>query len=161
MFILPLVPEVINGRTHKATVVDLSPWVDYEFRVVASNSVGIGEPSRPSALLKTKAAGKSVPSFCQFFHTNTLTCLGCENFTAAEPLTLPGLLTYLSGTLVCGCYGFMSADLCYRCKGCLDVIEVPHALRSALEITWASNKGWSWPMLPPFDMSQNMSNPHA
>ncbi|XP_017682538.1 PREDICTED: contactin-6 isoform X4 [Lepidothrix coronata] len=49
-------PEVINGRTHKATVVDLSPWVEYEFRVVASNSVGIGEPSRPSALLKTKAA---------------------------------------------------------------------------------------------------------
>ncbi|XP_014802090.1 PREDICTED: contactin-6 [Calidris pugnax] len=50
------VPEVINGRTHKATVVDLSPWVEYEFRVVASNGVGIGEPSRPSALLKTKAA---------------------------------------------------------------------------------------------------------
>ncbi|NXX85085.1 CNTN6 protein, partial [Urocolius indicus] len=50
------VPEVINGRTHKTTVVDLSPWVEYEFRVVASNSVGIGEPSRPSALLKTKAA---------------------------------------------------------------------------------------------------------
>uniref|UniRef100_A0A8C3EWM5 Contactin 6 n=1 Tax=Corvus moneduloides TaxID=1196302 RepID=A0A8C3EWM5_CORMO len=49
-------PEVINGRTHKATVVDLSPWVEYEFRVVASNGVGVGEPSRPSALLKTKAA---------------------------------------------------------------------------------------------------------
>uniref|UniRef100_A0A8C0VEC6 Contactin 6 n=1 Tax=Cyanistes caeruleus TaxID=156563 RepID=A0A8C0VEC6_CYACU len=49
-------PEVINGRTLKATVVDLSPWVEYEFRVVASNSVGIGEPSRPSALLRTKAA---------------------------------------------------------------------------------------------------------
>ncbi|KFP06672.1 Contactin-6, partial [Calypte anna] len=49
-------PEVINGRTHKATVVELSPWVECEFRVVASNSVGIGEPSRPSALLKTKAA---------------------------------------------------------------------------------------------------------
>ncbi|NWS39622.1 CNTN6 protein, partial [Probosciger aterrimus] len=49
-------PEVINGRTHKATVTELSPWVEYEFRVVASNSVGTGEPSRPSALLKTKAA---------------------------------------------------------------------------------------------------------
>lgn len=65
MFILPSVPEVVNGRTHKATVVDLSPWVEYEFRVVASNSVGVGEPSRPSALLKTKAAGKSL--VCQFF----------------------------------------------------------------------------------------------
>lgn len=57
---LPSAPEVINGRTHKATVVDLSPWVEYEFRVVASNSVGIGEPSRPSALLKTKAAGEAL-----------------------------------------------------------------------------------------------------
>ncbi|PKK26408.1 contactin 6 [Columba livia] len=54
------VPEVINGRTHKATVVDLSPWVEYEFRVVATNSVGTGEPSRPSALLKTKAAVPAV-----------------------------------------------------------------------------------------------------
>ncbi|XP_069721712.1 contactin-6 isoform X5 [Phaenicophaeus curvirostris] len=54
--IIVRVPEVVNGKTHKATVVDLSPWVEYEFRVVASNSVGIGEPSRPSALLKTKAA---------------------------------------------------------------------------------------------------------
>lgn len=53
-------PEVINGRTHRATVVDLSPWVEYEFRVVASNSVGIGEPSSPSALLRTKAAGKAL-----------------------------------------------------------------------------------------------------
>lgn len=57
---MPSAPEVINGRTHKATVVDLSPWVEYEFRVVASNSVGIGEPSRPSALLKTKAAGEAL-----------------------------------------------------------------------------------------------------
>ncbi|XP_048813626.1 contactin-6-like [Lagopus muta] len=54
------VPEVLNGRTHKATVVDLSPWVEYEFRVVASNSVGTGEPSKPSALLKTKAAVPTV-----------------------------------------------------------------------------------------------------
>ncbi|NXL90668.1 CNTN6 protein, partial [Alectura lathami] len=54
------VPEVLNGRTHKATVVGLSPWVEYEFRVVASNIVGIGEPSRPSALLKTKAAVPTV-----------------------------------------------------------------------------------------------------
>uniref|UniRef100_A0A6J0TGL1 Contactin-6 isoform X1 n=1 Tax=Pogona vitticeps TaxID=103695 RepID=A0A6J0TGL1_9SAUR len=50
------VPEVINGRTHTATVVDLNPWVEYEFRVVAGNSVGIGEPSAPSELLRTKAS---------------------------------------------------------------------------------------------------------
>ncbi|XP_072203186.1 contactin-6 isoform X5 [Excalfactoria chinensis] len=54
------VPEVLNSRTHRATVVDLSPWVEYEFRVVASNSVGTGEPSKPSALLKTKAAVPTV-----------------------------------------------------------------------------------------------------
>ncbi|OXB81555.1 UNVERIFIED_CONTAM: hypothetical protein H355_008403, partial [Colinus virginianus] len=54
------VPEVLSGRTHKATVVDLSPWVEYEFRVVASNSIGTGEPSRPSALLRTKSAVPTV-----------------------------------------------------------------------------------------------------
>lgn len=71
VFILLPVPEVLNGRTHKATVVDLSPWVEYEFRVVASNSVGTGEPSKPSALLKTKPAGKSLVS-PRFFNTGTL-----------------------------------------------------------------------------------------
>uniref|UniRef100_A0A803SSH1 Contactin 6 n=1 Tax=Anolis carolinensis TaxID=28377 RepID=A0A803SSH1_ANOCA len=54
--IIVRVPEVINGRTHTATVVDLNPWVEYEFRVVAGNSVGIGEPSAPSELLRTKAS---------------------------------------------------------------------------------------------------------
>lgn len=56
--VLFVVPEVINGRTHTATVVELSPWVEYEFRVVAGNSIGIGEPSTPSELLKTKASSK-------------------------------------------------------------------------------------------------------
>jgi len=133
MFVSPLVPEVINGRTHKATVVDLSPWVEYEFRVVASNSVGIGEPSRPSALLKTKAAGKYL-IFVIFFHTDTLPAPRCENFTAAEPFTPTGLLSYLSSILVCDCYGFMTTDLHYQCKGFLGRIEVPHTLLSGLEI---------------------------
>ncbi|XP_053525266.1 contactin-6 [Artibeus jamaicensis] len=53
------VPEILGGQTFNATVVGLSPWVDYEFRVVAGNSVGIGEPSRPSGLFRTKA---SVPA---------------------------------------------------------------------------------------------------
>ncbi|XP_076984777.1 contactin-6 [Tamandua tetradactyla] len=50
------VPEILNGKTHNATVVGLSPWVEYEFRVVAGNSIGIGEPSKPSELLRTKAS---------------------------------------------------------------------------------------------------------
>ncbi|XP_019392161.1 PREDICTED: contactin-6 isoform X1 [Crocodylus porosus] len=50
------VPEVLNGRTYRATVVGLNPWVEYEFRVVAGNIIGIGEPSRPSELLRTKAS---------------------------------------------------------------------------------------------------------
>lgn len=40
-----------------ATVRDLNPWVDYEFRVVAINSVGVGEPSTPSKHIRTAAAG--------------------------------------------------------------------------------------------------------
>ncbi|KAG9353313.1 hypothetical protein JZ751_017890 [Albula glossodonta] len=50
------VPDSVPGQMLHATVVGLSPWVDYEFRVVASNSVGVGEPSPPSKLLRTKAA---------------------------------------------------------------------------------------------------------
>ncbi|KAJ7404927.1 contactin-3-like protein [Willisornis vidua] len=42
------VPDVIDGKTLTATVVDLNPWVEYEFRVVATNKIGGGEPSLPS-----------------------------------------------------------------------------------------------------------------
>ncbi|MEJ1279754.1 contactin 6 [Cricetulus griseus] len=50
------IPEILNGQTYNATVVGLSPWVEYEFRVVAGNNIGIGEPSKPSELLRTKAS---------------------------------------------------------------------------------------------------------
>ncbi|XP_005881946.1 PREDICTED: contactin-6 isoform X1 [Myotis brandtii] len=50
------VPEILNGQTYNATVVGLIPWVEYEFRVLAGNSIGIGEPSKASELLRTKAS---------------------------------------------------------------------------------------------------------
>lgn len=42
------------------TVVDLIPWTDYEFRVIATNTLGIGDPSNPSPIVKTLEAGKIV-----------------------------------------------------------------------------------------------------
>lgn len=37
----------------------LTPWMDYEFRVIASNILGTGEPSGPSSKIWTKEAGQS------------------------------------------------------------------------------------------------------
>lgn len=50
------VPEIIDGKTFTATVVGLNPWVEYEFRTVAANVIGIGEPSRPSEKRRTEEA---------------------------------------------------------------------------------------------------------
>uniref|UniRef100_A0A3B3TYY5 Contactin-4-like n=1 Tax=Poecilia latipinna TaxID=48699 RepID=A0A3B3TYY5_9TELE len=54
------VPDSVPGQMMHATVKDLSPWVEYEFRVVAINSVGVGEPSMPSKQIRTKAAAPKV-----------------------------------------------------------------------------------------------------
>ncbi|KAI4889445.1 hypothetical protein NFI96_022802, partial [Prochilodus magdalenae] len=48
------VPEEVGGRRLTATVIELSPWVEYEFRVLASNALGTGEPSKPSKQARTK-----------------------------------------------------------------------------------------------------------
>ncbi|XP_031136371.1 contactin-3 [Sander lucioperca] len=50
------VPEVVNGNMLTATVVALNAWVEYEFRVVARNTVGLGEPSPASAKTRTEDA---------------------------------------------------------------------------------------------------------
>lgn len=50
-------PEIIDGNTLTATVVDLNAWVEYEFRVLAKNSVGVGEPSPVSVRTRTEDAG--------------------------------------------------------------------------------------------------------
>ncbi|KAI1893655.1 hypothetical protein AGOR_G00125940 [Albula goreensis] len=43
-----------------AVAVELNPWVEYEFRVVASNAIGTGDPSAPSRSVRTKEAVPSV-----------------------------------------------------------------------------------------------------
>ncbi|KAG8002757.1 Contactin-4, partial [Nibea albiflora] len=48
------VPELLGGKQLSATVIDLSPWVEYEFRVLATNNIGTGEPSKPSKKARTK-----------------------------------------------------------------------------------------------------------
>ncbi|XP_036905816.1 contactin-3-like [Sturnira hondurensis] len=55
------VPGLLDGDTRTATVVELSPWVEYEFRVVASNRIGGGEPSLPSEKVRTEEAAPEVP----------------------------------------------------------------------------------------------------
>ncbi|XP_047437898.1 contactin-4 [Mugil cephalus] len=54
------VPDSVPGQMMHATVKELTPWVDYEFRVVAINGVGVGEPSTPSKQIQTKAAAPKV-----------------------------------------------------------------------------------------------------
>ncbi|XP_070695548.1 contactin-4 [Pempheris klunzingeri] len=54
------VPEVVGGHRLTATVIDLSPWVEYEFRVLASNTIGTGEPSNPSKQARTKGTSPKV-----------------------------------------------------------------------------------------------------
>lgn len=46
-------PVNVEGNAESATVVDLFPWTDYEFRVIATNTLGTGEPSNPSPKDKT------------------------------------------------------------------------------------------------------------
>ncbi|VTJ68703.1 Hypothetical predicted protein, partial [Marmota monax] len=50
------VPEIITGDMESAMAVDLNPWVEYEFRVVATNPIGTGDPSTPSRMIRTNEA---------------------------------------------------------------------------------------------------------
>ncbi|KAF7467747.1 hypothetical protein GHT09_000794 [Marmota monax] len=51
-------PANIEGNAETAQVLGLTPWMDYEFRVLASNILGTGEPSGPSSRIRTKEAGQ-------------------------------------------------------------------------------------------------------
>uniref|UniRef100_A0A8C2WDC6 Contactin 1 n=1 Tax=Cyclopterus lumpus TaxID=8103 RepID=A0A8C2WDC6_CYCLU len=49
-------PADVEGNAEMATVVDLFPWIEYEFRVIATSTLGKGEPSSPSPKDKTLEA---------------------------------------------------------------------------------------------------------
>ncbi|RVE71610.1 hypothetical protein OJAV_G00053470 [Oryzias javanicus] len=49
-------PADVEGNAETATVVNLSPWTEYEFRVIAANILGSGEPSKPSPKERTLEA---------------------------------------------------------------------------------------------------------
>ncbi|KAM8972050.1 contactin-1 [Pelodytes ibericus] len=46
----------IEGNMETAKVIDLIPWMDYEFRIIATNTLGMGEPSLPSPKIRTLGA---------------------------------------------------------------------------------------------------------
>lgn len=54
------VPDPVNieGNAESARVIGLMPWMDYRFQVIASNILGKGEPSQPSAMIRTQPAGE-------------------------------------------------------------------------------------------------------
>uniref|UniRef100_A0A8C8SDJ6 Contactin-3 n=1 Tax=Pelusios castaneus TaxID=367368 RepID=A0A8C8SDJ6_9SAUR len=53
-------PANIEGNAETGQVVNLIPWMDYEFRVLASNILGVGDPSGPSSKIRTKEAAPTV-----------------------------------------------------------------------------------------------------
>ena len=54
---LCIAPADVEGNAEEATVVDLIPWTEYEFRVRATNTLGMGPPSIPSPKVTTLDAG--------------------------------------------------------------------------------------------------------
>ncbi|XP_015197892.1 contactin-2 isoform X1 [Lepisosteus oculatus] len=53
-------PANIEGNAESAHVIGLMPWMDYEFRVIASNILGSGEPSMASQKVRTRPAAPMV-----------------------------------------------------------------------------------------------------
>ncbi|XP_041327420.1 contactin-1 [Pyrgilauda ruficollis] len=53
-------PADIEGNMESATVIDLIPWMEYEFRIIATNTLGTGEPSMPSPRIRTEGAPPNV-----------------------------------------------------------------------------------------------------
>lgn len=58
-------PSFLDGSVERAEVTDLYPWLEYQFRIIATNEHGSGEASIPSLKIKTWDAGndKTLPQF--------------------------------------------------------------------------------------------------
>ncbi|KAG7456081.1 hypothetical protein MATL_G00247960 [Megalops atlanticus] len=50
------IPPNVEGNAETATVVELIPWTLYEFRVIATNTLGTGLPSASSPQVRTREA---------------------------------------------------------------------------------------------------------
>ncbi|XP_061495933.1 contactin-1 isoform X2 [Rhineura floridana] len=53
-------PPVIDGNVESAKVIDLIPWMEYEFRIMATNILGKGDPSIPSQKIRTEGSPPNV-----------------------------------------------------------------------------------------------------
>uniref|UniRef100_A0A8C1PRS2 Contactin 1 n=1 Tax=Cyprinus carpio TaxID=7962 RepID=A0A8C1PRS2_CYPCA len=51
-------PVNVEGNAEMATVINLTPWTEYEFRVIATNTLGTGPPSDPSPKITTREASE-------------------------------------------------------------------------------------------------------
>uniref|UniRef100_A0A8C1XTK8 Contactin 1 n=1 Tax=Cyprinus carpio TaxID=7962 RepID=A0A8C1XTK8_CYPCA len=49
-------PVNVEGNAEMASVINLTPWTEYEFRVIATNTLGTGPPSDPSPKITTREA---------------------------------------------------------------------------------------------------------
>lgn len=51
-------PTVLDGNVERAEVTDLYSWMEYQFRIIATNEYGSGEASIPSLKIKTWDSGE-------------------------------------------------------------------------------------------------------
>lgn len=56
MFWFGLDPTIVEGNAESAKVIDIIPWMEYEFRIMATNTLGTGDPSIPSKKIRTEGA---------------------------------------------------------------------------------------------------------
>ncbi|XP_066489779.1 contactin-1 [Tiliqua scincoides] len=53
-------PPLVEGNVESAKVIDLIPWMEYEFRIMANNILGMGDPSIPSPKIRTEGSPPNV-----------------------------------------------------------------------------------------------------